>query len=162
MPGYLHGWKWIVGRLPDDRVENVSQAAPEVMARRMAAVEDMFCGISAVGACEVALRIARQVENAKIVFVVVDRGDRYLSTGVSPPEQVVGQHAAIPAVFRRSNQEGEAANDLRFIDGLLWAATPRAPKNLENVLCQRFRVPIRSLCEKTLLSEICLSTCLRR
>ena len=67
-----------------DRVENVSQAASEAMARRMAAVEGIFCGISAAGACEVALRIARQVENATIVFVVCDRGDRYLSTGVFP------------------------------------------------------------------------------
>lgn len=67
-----------------DRVENVSQAASEAMARRLAAVEGIFCGISAAGACEVALRIARQVENATIVFVVCDRGDRYLSTGVFP------------------------------------------------------------------------------
>jgi cysteine synthase B len=50
----------------------------------MAAVEGVFCGISSAGACEVALRIARQVENATIVFIVCDRGDRYLSTGVFP------------------------------------------------------------------------------
>jgi S-sulfo-L-cysteine synthase (O-acetyl-L-serine-dependent) len=67
-----------------DRVEPVSQAASEAMARRMAAVEGVFCGISSAGACEVALRIARQVENATIVFIVCDRGDRYLSTGVFP------------------------------------------------------------------------------
>ncbi len=67
-----------------DRIENVSQAASETMARRLASVEGIFCGISAGGACEVALRIARQVENATIVFVVCDRGDRYLSTGVFP------------------------------------------------------------------------------
>jgi S-sulfo-L-cysteine synthase (O-acetyl-L-serine-dependent) len=83
--------KWPEAYLPKifdrsrvDRVENVSQAASEAMARRMAAVEGIFCGISAAGACEVALRIARQVENATIVFVVCDRGDRYLSTGVFP------------------------------------------------------------------------------
>jgi len=62
----------------------VSQAASEAMARKMAEVEGIFCGISSAGACEVALRIARQVENATIVFVVCDRGDRYLSTGVFP------------------------------------------------------------------------------
>jgi cysteine synthase B len=67
-----------------DQVENVSQAQAEHMARRLAAEEGIFCGISAAGACEVALRIARTVENATIVFVVCDRGDRYLSTGVFP------------------------------------------------------------------------------
>ncbi|GBH26238.1 cysteine synthase CysM [Burkholderia vietnamiensis] len=67
-----------------DRVENVSQAASETMARRLAAVEGIFAGISSGGACEVAMRIARQVENATIVFIVCDRGDRYLSTGVFP------------------------------------------------------------------------------
>ncbi|CAD6552051.1 cysteine synthase CysM [Paraburkholderia sabiae] len=83
--------KWPEAYLPKifdrsriDRVENVSQAASEAMARRMAAVEGVFCGISSAGACEVALRIARQVENATIVFIVCDRGDRYLSTGVFP------------------------------------------------------------------------------
>ena len=64
--------------------ENVSQAASEAMARRMASVEGIFSGISSGGACEVALRVARQVENATIVFIVCDRGDRYLSTGVFP------------------------------------------------------------------------------
>ena len=67
-----------------DRVENVSQAAAETMARRLAAVEGIFAGISSGGACEVAMRIARQAENATIVFIVCDRGDRYLSTGVFP------------------------------------------------------------------------------
>jgi cysteine synthase B len=67
-----------------DQVENVGQAAAEQMARRLASEEGIFCGISAAGACEVALRIARTVENATIVFVVCDRGDRYLSTGVFP------------------------------------------------------------------------------
>ncbi|CAB3765628.1 cysteine synthase CysM [Paraburkholderia humisilvae] len=83
--------KWPEAYLPKifdrsrvDRVENVSQAASESTARRMAAVEGIFCGISSGGACEVALRIARQVENATIVFIVCDRGDRYLSTGVFP------------------------------------------------------------------------------
>ncbi|MFP3554985.1 cysteine synthase CysM [Paraburkholderia sp. SIMBA_049] len=83
--------KWPEAYLPKifdrsrvDRVESVSQAASEAMARRMAAVEGVFCGISSAGACEVALRVARQVENATIVFIVCDRGDRYLSTGVFP------------------------------------------------------------------------------
>lgn len=67
-----------------DQIEPVSQAAAENMARRLAAEEGIFCGISAAGACEVALRLAAKVENATIVFVVCDRGDRYLSTGVFP------------------------------------------------------------------------------
>lgn len=67
-----------------DQVENVSQSAAEQMARRMAIEEGIFAGISAAGACEVALRISRTVENAVIVFIVCDRGDRYLSTGVFP------------------------------------------------------------------------------
>jgi cysteine synthase B len=83
--------KWPEAYLPKiydksriDQVENVSQSAAEHMARRMAAEEGIFCGISAAGACEVALRISHQVENATIVFIVCDRGDRYLSTGVFP------------------------------------------------------------------------------
>ncbi len=67
-----------------DQLEYVSQAAAERMARRMAMEEGIFCGISAAGACEVALRISQTVENATIVFIVCDRGDRYLSTGVFP------------------------------------------------------------------------------
>ncbi|QIE27628.1 Cysteine synthase B (plasmid) [Caballeronia sp. SBC1] len=67
-----------------DRIETVSQAASEAMVQRLAAEEGIFCGVSAAGACEVALRIARQVEDATIVFVVCDRGDRYLSTGLFP------------------------------------------------------------------------------
>jgi cysteine synthase B len=67
-----------------DQLEYVSQATAEHMARRMAAEEGIFCGISAAGACEVALRISQTVENATIVFIVCDRGDRYLSTGVFP------------------------------------------------------------------------------
>jgi cysteine synthase B len=67
-----------------DALENVSQADAEEMARRMAAQEGIFCGISAAGALCVALRVAERVENATIVFIVCDRGDRYLSTGVFP------------------------------------------------------------------------------
>ncbi len=65
-----------------DRLEYVTQAEAEAMARRMAAEEGISCGPSAAGACLIALRIADEVENATIVFVVCDRGDRYLSTGL--------------------------------------------------------------------------------
>jgi len=83
--------KWPPAYLPKifdasrvDRVEEVSQGDAEDMARRLAREEGIFGGISAGGACAVALRISRQVENAVIVFIVCDRGDRYLSTGVFP------------------------------------------------------------------------------
>ena len=67
-----------------DRIETVSQADAEDMARRLAAEEGILTGPSAGGACAVALRLAMTVENATIAFVVCDRGDRYLSTGVFP------------------------------------------------------------------------------
>ncbi len=67
-----------------DRVELVSQSEAETMTRRLASEEGIFCGISSGGACAIALRISREVENATIVFIVCDRGDRYLSTGVFP------------------------------------------------------------------------------
>jgi cysteine synthase B len=65
-----------------DEIVSVSQADAEEMARRLAREEGIFCGVSSGGACWAAHTIARQVENATIVFVVCDRGDRYLSTGV--------------------------------------------------------------------------------
>ena len=83
--------KWPEAYLPKifdkarvDQIESVSQAQAEHMARRLAAEEGIFCGISAAGACEIALRVSQTVENATIVFIVCDRGDRYLSTGVFP------------------------------------------------------------------------------
>jgi cysteine synthase B len=83
--------KWPEAYLPKiydaagvDRLESVTQAESEAMARRMAAEEGIFCGISAAGACVIAQRIAAEVQNATIVFIVCDRGDRYLSTGVFP------------------------------------------------------------------------------
>jgi len=65
-----------------DRTESVSQAEAEDMARRMAAEEGILGGISAGGALAVAVRVAAEFRDATIVFVVCDRGDRYLSTGV--------------------------------------------------------------------------------
>jgi cysteine synthase B len=83
--------KWPPAYLPKiydasrvDRLEYVSQSDAEEMARRMAVEEGIFGGISSGGACAVALRVSRQVRDATIVFVVCDRGDRYLSTGVFP------------------------------------------------------------------------------
>lgn len=65
-----------------DQFESISQIEAEDAARYLAAKEGIFAGISSGGAMVAALRIAAKVENATIVFVVCDRGDRYLSTGV--------------------------------------------------------------------------------
>jgi cysteine synthase B len=67
-----------------DELVYVSQDDAEEMCRRMAREEGIFAGISAAGACWVAQEIAKKLENATIVFIVCDRGDRYLSTGVFP------------------------------------------------------------------------------
>ncbi|MSQ72605.1 MAG: cysteine synthase CysM [Betaproteobacteria bacterium] len=67
-----------------DRLEYVSQADAEEMTRRMAREEGIFAGISSGGALSVALRISAEVQDATIVSIVCDRGDRYLSTGVFP------------------------------------------------------------------------------
>ena len=83
--------KWPQAYLPKiydptavDELVLVSQADAEDMVRRLAREEGLFAGISAAGACWVALQIAQRVENATVVFIVCDRGDRYLSTGVFP------------------------------------------------------------------------------
>jgi cysteine synthase B len=67
-----------------DQIEEVTQADAEDMARRLATVEGLFCGPSAAGAALIALRVAAQLENATVVFMVCDRGDRYLSMGIFP------------------------------------------------------------------------------
>jgi cysteine synthase B len=67
-----------------DRLALVSQADAEAMARRLAVEEGIFGGVSAAGACCVALRIARETRDATIAFIVCDRGDRYLSSGIFP------------------------------------------------------------------------------
>ncbi|MFM2324395.1 MAG: hypothetical protein RL244_1274, partial [Pseudomonadota bacterium] len=67
-----------------DELMLVSQSDAEDMCRQLAREEGIFAGISAAGACWVAQQLAATVENATIVFVVCDRGDRYLSTGVFP------------------------------------------------------------------------------
>jgi cysteine synthase B len=83
--------KWPEAYLPKiydpsgvDELVYVSQADAEDMARRMAREEGLFAGISAAGACWVALQLAQTLRDATIVFIVCDRGDRYLSTGVFP------------------------------------------------------------------------------
>jgi cysteine synthase B len=67
-----------------DQIEEVTQADAEEMARRLALEEGLFCGPSAAGACLIAMRITAGLENATVVFIVCDRGDRYLSTGIFP------------------------------------------------------------------------------
>ncbi|MCU0930843.1 MAG: cysteine synthase CysM [Serpentinimonas sp.] len=67
-----------------DELIYVSQRDAEDMCRRLAREEGIFAGISAAGACWVAQQVAQREVNATIVFIVCDRGDRYLSTGVFP------------------------------------------------------------------------------
>ena len=71
----LMKWKRPIVNLGTGMPSGVGQVARE---------EGLFAGISAAGACWVALELSRRVENATIVFIVCDRGDRYLSTGVFP------------------------------------------------------------------------------
>lgn len=83
--------KWPEAYLPKiydpkniDQLEYVTQPEAEEMTRRLASEEGIFCGVSSGGALAAALRISESVKNATIVFIVCDRGDRYLSTGVFP------------------------------------------------------------------------------
>ncbi len=83
--------KWPEAYLPKiynrknvDQLLNVGQQDAEEMTRRLAREEGIFCGTSSGGALSVALRVSQTVQNATIVFIVCDRGDRYLSTGVFP------------------------------------------------------------------------------
>ena len=69
-----------------DRIIDIAQRDAEFTMRRLAAEEGVFCGVSSGGAVFAALRISREVENATIVAIVCDRGDRYLSTGVFSSE----------------------------------------------------------------------------
>ena len=65
-----------------DRTMDVAASDAETMTRRLAAEEGIFAGVSSGGAMHVALSLAAELENATIVSIVCDRGDRYLSTGV--------------------------------------------------------------------------------
>jgi len=67
-----------------DRIIDISQQEAEEITRQMGAKEGIFCGISSGGATAAALRLSQEVENAVIVSIVCDRGDRYLSTNVFP------------------------------------------------------------------------------
>ena len=83
--------KWPEAYLPKiydktnvDRIEHVSQADADAGTRPLATGEGIFAGISSGGGVAVALRLAATLENAVIVSIICDRGDRYLSTGVFP------------------------------------------------------------------------------
>ncbi|MDX1336028.1 MAG: cysteine synthase CysM [Gammaproteobacteria bacterium] len=67
-----------------DQIIDVDQPLAETMMRRLAEEEGIFCGVSSGGAVAAALRLSEQLENATIVSIICDRGDRYISTGVFP------------------------------------------------------------------------------
>ncbi|SCZ59008.1 cysteine synthase CysM [Thiohalomonas denitrificans] len=69
-----------------DRTMDISQEDAERITHELAAKEGLFCGISSGGAVAAALQLSEQVENATIVTIICDRGDRYLSTGIFPAE----------------------------------------------------------------------------
>ena len=69
-----------------DRIMDISQSESEVTMRRLAAEEGIFCGVSSGGAIAAALQLSRELEDAVIVAIICDRGDRYLSTGVFAPQ----------------------------------------------------------------------------
>jgi len=84
--------RWPPEYLPDifdaslvDHEIDVSQTEAEEMTRRLAAEEGIFSGVSSGGAVAAALRLSRELQNAVIVSIICDRGDRYLSTGVFSP-----------------------------------------------------------------------------
>lgn len=85
--------RWPVEYIPEifdaslvDREMDVAQDEAEETTRRLAAEEGIFCGVSSGGAVAAALRLSQDVENAVIVAIICDRGDRYLSTGIFPAE----------------------------------------------------------------------------
>lgn len=83
--------RWTPEYLPEifhrnevDREIDMSQPEAEETMRRLASEEGIFCGVSSGGAVAAALRLSQEVENATIVAIICDRGDRYISTGVFP------------------------------------------------------------------------------
>jgi len=88
IPG-IRRWpkEYLPGIFDENRVDltiDISQQLAEETTRRLASEEGIFCGISSGGAVAAALKLCEQVENAVIVSIICDRGDRYLSTGVFP------------------------------------------------------------------------------
>lgn len=67
-----------------DQIEEISQACAEYRARKMASEEGIFCGLSSACACEVALNLSETVDQAVIVFMMADRGNKYFSSGFFP------------------------------------------------------------------------------
>ncbi|MFO6291320.1 pyridoxal-phosphate dependent enzyme, partial [Pseudomonas aeruginosa] len=68
-----------------DRVVDMHQDEAEDIMRRLAREEGIFCGVSSGGAVAAMLRLSRELENAVLVAIICDRGDRYLSSGVYDP-----------------------------------------------------------------------------
>ena len=88
IPGIRRWRKEYIPTIYDDSVVDqkidITQYESEVMMRRLAAEEGIFCGVSSGGTVTAAMKLSAQVENAVIVTIICDRGDRYVSTGVFP------------------------------------------------------------------------------
>jgi S-sulfo-L-cysteine synthase (O-acetyl-L-serine-dependent) len=137
--------KWPAAYLPKiyepagvDELVLVSQADAEDMVRRLAREEGLFAGISAAGACWVALQIAKQVENATVVFIVCDRGDRYLSTGVFPMTAAGRSGCAAPPAAGRTGTTRCRC----------WPPSSSAPTATANC-CWRATRPGRGACSRS-------------
>ena len=81
-----------------DKIVDISQAEAELTCKRMASEEGIFCGVSSGGAAAVAIQLASETENATIVSIVCDRGDRYLSTGSLLLSATICGQASLSAV----------------------------------------------------------------
>ncbi len=90
-----------------DRIVDMAQSEAEDVTRRLAREEGIFCGVSSGGAVAAMLRLSKEVENAVIVAIICDRGDRYLSTGIFDAPQA-RERPALPAHRR---QQGPANSD---------------------------------------------------
>jgi len=93
-----------------DRIVDMAQSEAEDVTRRLAREEGIFCGVSSGGAVAAMLRLSKEVENAVIVAIICDRGDRYLSTGIfdAPTDGQARERPALPAHRR---QQGPASPD---------------------------------------------------
>jgi len=83
---FVDDGEYFMLQITGDSMIEIEQDVAETTMRQLATQEGIFCGVSSGGAVAAALRLSEQVENAVIVSIICDRGDRYLSTGVFPSD----------------------------------------------------------------------------